>query len=135
MEKIISYCGFTCSECPAYAPNIKSLEDQKTISSKWHEFYGFLIPPEAIICDGCHIPDSENPRRISMKCNIRACAIEKSAANCSECSEFICDSLDKHFGEFEKSEQKLSEKISQADFDKYVKPYCGRKILQSLSIK
>jgi len=68
MEDLITRCGYRCNLCPAYKENIHSKEDQERTSDGWFRIFGFRIPPEKILCDGCLTPDSEKPKLIDSGC-------------------------------------------------------------------
>ncbi len=93
MEKIIGYCGITCSECPAYKATIKNDEKEKEIVAKmWSKQFNMDIKPESINCFGC----TSLGKPLSgycLTCNIRKCALEKGIESCAFCSGYSCGTL------------------------------------------
>jgi len=82
MEPILTRCGYRCDLCLAYRPNVEAHpSNQQKLSDGWHRYFGFLIPPEKIVCDGCM---SEKPELIDQACPVRPCVIEQGLANCAQ---------------------------------------------------
>ncbi len=80
MGEIVSRCGFRCDQCLAYRPNAEANPvGRQELSDGWHKYFGFRIPAEEIICDGCL---AESPRLIDKACPVRPCVIERGFANC-----------------------------------------------------
>ncbi len=83
MDAILTRCGYRCDLCLAYKPNVESNPaHQQKLSDGWYKYFGFRIPPEKVICDGCMVDD---PQLIDHSCPVRPCVIEKGLANCSQC--------------------------------------------------
>ena len=98
MEKIISFCGIVCSECPAFlaTKNNFSLEKKTEIAKKWSEKYRAGIKPEDINCEGC-TPETGKKFNYCNVCEIRKCAQEKNVKNCGHCNEYVCEKLNNFF--------------------------------------
>jgi len=97
MEKMISYCGLNCTECPALLATQNDDDDErKKIAEQWSKEYGSEIKPEDINCDGCV---AETGRHITHwdECGIRKCGQEKNVKNCAYCDDFACEQLKKFF--------------------------------------
>jgi len=124
-------CGFHCSRCLAYAGNIKSEADRIRVSESWQKIYGFKVPVEAIRCDGCLKPDSENPFRICRDCKIRTCVQDRKIANCGECNEFPCDHIEQHLASVETVAPGCQDKISSEEFQSFIEPYLCRGFLET----
>ena len=97
MEKMIAFCGLTCTECPAFlaTQNDDDTERKKT-AEMWSEQYGRPVKPEDINCDGC----LTNTGRLFAHCNvceIRKCGQEKGIDDCAYCDEYVCEKLDNFF--------------------------------------
>jgi hypothetical protein len=93
MNEILSRCGHRCDLCLAYRPNVEANPpNQQILSDGWHKYFGFRIPPERIICDGC-MTKAENPCLIDKTCPVRPCVIARGLANCAECPDYFCDKL------------------------------------------
>ena len=98
MDKIISYCGLVCTDCPAYvatqADDHAALEQ---VAAQWREDYSAPnITVEYTVCDGCTTKGRKNGHWA--ECDIRACAMERGAANCAHCADYVCEKLEGFFG-------------------------------------
>ncbi len=130
MDQIIARCGYRCDLCLAYRPNVEANPgSQVTLSDGWQKYFGFRIPPEAIICDGCM---GENPCLIDKSCPVRPCVIEKRIANCSECREYPCDKLADRLVVYEKVAAKHAFPIPPEDRARFITPYEHRVRLDDL---
>ncbi len=97
MEKQVSYCGIWCQGCPIYwATREKNMEKRLKMRAEiariCNEQYQVKLNPEDVTdCDGC----KANKRLFSgcVKCDIRACAIQRKLENCARCSDYACDKL------------------------------------------
>ena len=82
MREILARCGYRCDLCLAYRPNVdENPANQQVLSDGWHKVFGFRIPAEQIVCDGCM---AESPRLIDKDCPVRPCVIVKGIARCAE---------------------------------------------------
>ena len=71
MEHLIGKCGFNCSLCGSHKESLKTNEDRQRISDGWHRYFGFQMDPQKLLqCDGCQVPQEENPIRY-LNCKIR----------------------------------------------------------------
>lgn len=97
MEKIIAYCGITCSECPAFIAT-KNNDDakRKETAELWSKKYNHDMKTEDINCDGCL---TETGRIIGYGafCEIRKCGQERGVENCAYCGDYACEKLEKFF--------------------------------------
>lgn len=127
MEAIITRCGYRCDLCLAYKPNVlKHLDNQIILSDGWYKYFGFRIPPEEIICDGCM---TENAQLIDTGCPVRPCVIEKNFSNCSECSEMICEKLEERIVVYEEMLKKMNGNIPEEDYQRFIRPYENKRRL------
>jgi hypothetical protein len=129
MEEKIGFCGYRCELCPAYKDNITSEEDKQKVSDGWYKYYGFRIPAEEIYCDGCLAENCPNSRWIDPECEVRACALQHKVANCAHCDDFMCEKLSPKMIDKQKIAERIGGSIPQEDFDRFVKPYDGAKLL------
>ncbi|WP_181391718.1 DUF3795 domain-containing protein [Methanospirillum lacunae] len=129
-EDIRACCGFHCSQCPAYIGNIKSEEDRNRVSETWHKIYGLEIPAEAIRCDGCLKPDSENPFRIGGDCGMRNCVQDRKIAHCGECNEFPCDRIEQHMASVESVAPGCRDTLTPDEFKDFIEPYLCREFMK-----
>lgn len=130
-EDIRACCGFHCSQCPAYIGNIRSEADRNRVSETWHKIYGLEIPAEAIRCDGCLKPDSENPFRIGGDCGMRNCVHDRKIAHCGQCNEFPCDLIEKHIASVESVAPGCQKTLAPDEFKDFIKPYLCRGFLET----
>lgn len=96
MDKMIAYCGLTCSKCPAFIAKKENNDElRKKTAEEWSKDFGETVTPESINCDGC-ITDGEHINYCNI-CEIRKCGIEKKIQNCAYCDDYICEKLEKWF--------------------------------------
>jgi hypothetical protein len=92
-EKIISYCGIVCTDCPAYIAT-KNNDDKmrQETAELWSKQYGHAMKPEDINCTGC-ISDRGSKLAYCAVCVIRTCAKGKKVKNCAYCADYLCAKL------------------------------------------
>jgi len=97
MDKMIAYCGLTCTDCPAYlATQADDRQALERVAAQWREqFNEPRITTDAVICDGC-LGDGRLSGYCSM-CQIRVCAVEREVTNCAHCADYACDKLGAFF--------------------------------------
>ncbi len=127
MDKIITRCGYRCDLCMAYKPNIKSPVDQQSLSDGWFKYFGFRIPAEEIICEGC----LNDGKLIDTACQVRPCVIEKGHDHCGQCENMFCEKLKERIVDVEEMLTKHGT-IPAEDFEKFIKPYANKLRLLSL---
>lgn len=88
MKDLFSKCGYNCGRCPAYRENATTDEVRKWGSDGWKKYYGFQIKYERMYCDGCQMPDAENPKLLALNCRIRKCAFTNGVETCAHCGAF-----------------------------------------------
>jgi hypothetical protein len=121
MDQVLARCGYRCDLCLAYLPNVEANPtNQRILSDGWHKYFGFRIPAEQIVCDGCM---ADNPRLIDKSCPVRPCVIQRGIANCSECSDFICNKLADRLVVYENLAAKHRSPIPPEDRDRFIAPY------------
>lgn len=97
MDKMIAYCGLTCTECPAFLATQKDDDNErKKTAEQWSKEYNCEIKPEDINCDGC-VSGSERHIGHWDECGIRKCGQEKNVKNCAYCDDFACEKLSEFF--------------------------------------
>ena len=130
MEAILTRCGYRCDMCLFYKPNVaKNPPEPQKLSDGFFKYFGFRLPLEPVICDGCM---SENPRLIDTECPVRPCVIEKGLDNCARCEEYICDRLKQRLVVFEELEARIGSEIPQDDYVSFIKPYENKERLDAL---
>jgi hypothetical protein len=129
-DEILTRCGYRCDLCLAYGPNVEAHpENRQILSDGWHKYFGFRIPPEEILCDGCM---AEAPRLIDKSCPVRPCVLEKGLPNCSQCAEYVCAKLTERLVVFENIAAKIGEAIPEADRARFIAPYENKRRLDAL---
>ena len=127
MEAVLTRCGYRCDLCLAYRPNVeKNPSNQQKLSDGWHKYFGFRLPPEQILCDGCM---AENPRLIDQSCRVRPCVIEKGLDNCAQCEQYICEKLAERIVVYEEVRQRVNAEILEDDYLCFIRPYENKKRL------
>lgn len=94
MQRMIAYCGLTCTECPAYvATQADDREGLERVAAQWREMFNEpRITADSVICDGC-LSEGRLSAYCSM-CEIRACAPEREVENCAHCVDYGCEKLE-----------------------------------------
>jgi hypothetical protein len=96
-EKLIAYCGITCTECPAYIATQKNDDRLRAeTAKKWSEIFKASIKPEDINCDGCAADSKRLFSQVNV-CEIRKCARNKNIKNCAYCAQYPCPKLKELF--------------------------------------
>lgn len=130
MLPILSKCGYRCDLCLAYRPNIeKDPSNQQRLSDGWHKYFGFRIPPEQILCDGCL---SENPKTIDQNCPVRPCAKAKGLDTCASCEQYACEHLTPRLVVYEEIASKFPVPIPGEDRQLFIQPYENKVRLEAL---
>lgn len=119
MDPLISYCGLVCDTCPIYLvtreedPEIR-LAKRSEIARQCREHYGLEYETKDITdCDGCR---SESGRIFSgcVGCEIRRCAIKKTAETCAGCEDYPCSTLQAFFVKDPTARRRLDQLRSRA---------------------
>jgi len=107
VERIVSCCGITCSDCPAFnaTKNADNAEREK-VAELWTKAYGHPFKAEDINCDGCI---SRGPRVFNYCniCEIRKCGRERNVSNCAYCDDYKCEKLAKLHEQAPKAKETL----------------------------
>jgi hypothetical protein len=108
-EKMIAYCGITCSECPAFVATQKDDDQLRAeTAKKWSEMFKASIRPEDINCDGC-MADSQRLFSQVPVCEIRKCARSKDIKSCAYCGDYPCAKLTELFAFMPEAKATLEE--------------------------
>jgi hypothetical protein len=93
LDKIIAFCGVSCTECKAYHAtknnDIKALE---TLAVEWTKGLGRTFTVDDILCDGCRV-GGERISSYCGSCEISLCAKAKGNETCAHCNECPCDKI------------------------------------------
>lgn len=121
MDQILSRCGYRCDLCLAYRRNVESKPaNQQLLSDGWFRYFGFRIPEEKIVCDGCW---TEKGKLLDEDCPVRPCVIEHGFVNCAECPNFICEKLKERLVTFEELAARMETGIPEEDRERFIFPY------------
>jgi hypothetical protein len=135
MKDLFSKCGFRCGHCPSYKENLQTGEDRQRCSDGWEKYHNFRFSPEKLRrCDGCQVPDDENPV-LYISCIIRRCAIKNGVETCAHCSAYPCEVLIKRTPGpdwQEKIVARLKTLTPEKDYSVFVEPYEGIKHLDEI---
>ena len=98
MDKMIAYCGLTCTDCPAYiATQANDRVELERVATMWREeFNSPAITADSIMCDGCLVGGHKCSH--CHECEMRACAMALNLANCAHCNDYACEKLEGFFG-------------------------------------
>lgn len=130
METILTRCGYRCDLCLAYRPNVESSpSNRQTLSDGWFKYFGFRLPPAAIVCDGCM---AEAPHLIDSSCPVRPCVIAKGLDNCAACGEYVCEKLTERLVLYEQIRAQAGTDIPQGDYDCFIRPYENKRRLDAI---
>ena len=89
---MLGYCGINCDTCPAYQGTVNTRVDllKKAVS----EYGKGKTTTNDWVCLGCSPADQRILAAYCVDCAIRACAVEKGAANCAVCAEYeTCEKI------------------------------------------
>lgn len=93
-ERLISYCGLICTECPAYQATRAGDENKAQETAElWSREYGHEIRVEDVWCDGCVVGGKKCAH--CRVCEIRSCAMNRNVQSCAHCPDYACDTLTK----------------------------------------
>jgi hypothetical protein len=130
MDAILTRCGYRCDLCLAYRPNVESNPaNQQKLSNGWYQYFGFRIPPEKILCDGCL---ADNPLLIDQACPVRPCVIAKGLENCAYCESYACEKLVERLVVYEEVKKRVNVDIPGEDRICFIQPYENKTRLDEL---
>ena len=97
MDKMIGYCGITCSECPAMMATAKDDDGERArVAQMWSEQFKVDLKPEDINCNGC-LSTVEPLFSHCQVCEIRKCGKDKAVVNCAHCDDYACEKITEFF--------------------------------------
>jgi hypothetical protein len=129
MREILSRCGYRCDLCLAYRPNVeRDPSSPQTLSDGWFKYFGFRVPAEHILCDGCLAVEG---KAIDEECPVRPCAIARGVDHCAQCDDYVCDKLKQRLGDGEEISAKFGE-IPADDYVRFIRPYDSKERLEEL---
>ncbi len=130
MNEIVSRCGYRCDLCLAYRPNVEANPaNPQILSDGWYKYFGFRLPADQIICDGCL---ADNPRLIDKTCPVRPCVLDRQLANCAGCPDYACEKLSGRLVAYEQLAAKFQQPIPEEDRARFIAPYENKARLDRL---
>ena len=93
-DRMIAYCGITCSECDAYTTTqAGDMAALAALAAKWSKEFGQEMEAADVMCDGCL---ATTGRQIGYchGCAIRQCAVPKKVETCAHCESYACDKVE-----------------------------------------
>ena len=115
MDQISAHCGLVCTDCEAYiATQANDLAALEQMSTRAREEFGMTnASAESAMCDGC-LTDEEKKCGYCFECQVRACGVEKSIANCAYCLDYVrqdavCEKLKGFFSQAPHAQTVLDE--------------------------
>jgi hypothetical protein len=128
MPEILSCCGYRCDLCMAYRPNVETdPASRQVLSDGWFKYFGFRIPPEEILCDGCR---AEGLQQIDPACPVRPCVMERCLSDCSECPDYGCAKLAERLVVFEDIAARTKGPIPDEDRARFIAPFENKRRLE-----
>ena len=92
MEKMISFCGIVCTDCPARIATVENdVAKAQALAKAWSKQFNATVTVDNVWCDGCLVGGKKCGH--CHECEIRACAKEKGVANCAHCADYSCVKL------------------------------------------
>lgn len=107
MDRLIAYCGLTCSDCPAFrataAEDENSLEE---LAAAWSREFEAEITPDDCRCVGCLGEEGPQVAYVAT-CEVRTCAVPRGVRNCAYCGDYPCEVLRRRFDKAPSSRKTL----------------------------
>jgi hypothetical protein len=130
VDEILTRCGYRCDLCLAYRPNVEANpSNREVLSDGWQTYFGFRIPPEDILCDGCM---DEDPHLIDRSCPVRPCVIARRRNSAAACPEYGCTRLAERFVVYEDIAARIAGPVPEEDRRRVIAPYENRRRLDAL---
>jgi hypothetical protein len=130
MDPILSRCGFRCDLCLAYRPNVEARpENRHLLSDGWQRYFGFRIPPEEIVCDGCWATQG---RLIDQACPVRPCVAGRALENCAACDDYPCGRLAERLVDGVEVAARAGAPVPPEDRERFIRPYENKRRLERL---
>ncbi len=130
MDAILSRCGFRCDLCLAYRPNIEAQPDNAgLLSDGWQKYFGFRVPPERIVCDGCR---AEAGTLLDQACPVRPCVVSRQLDTCASCGDYPCARLGERLVDGAELSARAGGTISPEDWERFIRPYENKRRLARL---
>ena len=132
MTDMIARCGFKCNACLAFKGNNTTAADQARVAEGWAKYFGLVVLPEKIRCNGCMAKDRGAYDFPDMNCPIAPCVIARGLDNCAGCSEYPCDRLEARMRACDEVKQRFRGAVSPEEYECYIAPYDARTTLNDI---
>jgi len=88
-EKMISYCGIECDDCPLMIVTLEDDQEQLEMTARWvrQEWNVSEATWENIRCEGCKGDGIKAD--LCVNCTIRNCVMSKGLDHCAECESYL----------------------------------------------
>ncbi len=123
MTEMIARCGFKCHRCGAFIDNNKTPEDQARIADAWKKYFGLVVVPETIRCNGCLAHDRGANEYPSKNCPIAPCVVARGIHSCADCAEYPCKNLEELMRSCDKVIQRFRGVVPGEEFERFIAPY------------
>ncbi len=128
----LSMCGYRCDLCKAHSKRVRQVDEREELSRIWQKYYGFLIPPENIVCDGCRC-EEPGACRLDAGCPVRPCVLDKGLNHCGECPQYPCAKFEERIGlNRNDAMKKQPEDFIAAEYECYLAAYDNRTHLNAM---
>jgi hypothetical protein len=107
----------------------KNPANQQVLSDGWFKYFGFRIPAEKIVCDGCM---TQNPNLIDQECPVRPCVNARGLTDCGKCKNYDCEKLQERWVVYEEIAKKAGEPIPPDDRKRFIEPYENKERITKL---
>lgn len=92
---LIAYCGIDCGSCPLYKATVENSDELKgQVKADWESRYQLSLSLEDMACLGCK---SDVVYKYCVHCDLKSCNMSKGTANCTQCSDYACDRIQKFY--------------------------------------
>jgi hypothetical protein len=132
MMEMISRCGFKCHACMAFKDNNKTAADQAVVAHGWAEYFGVVVLPEKIRCNGCLAKDRGGYDFPDTDCPIAPCVTAKGLDNCAGCPDYACEKLETRMRACDEVRERFLGKVSREEFERFIMPYDSRTTLNGI---
>lgn len=130
MSEIIGRCGFRCDLCMAYKGNGSGSLHQLRVAEGWFKYYGFMIHPGKICCEGCLPIGSRLFKFKESFDSVCDCVSERKLENCAHCNSYPCFDLEDKIAACDIIKARYAGRISTDEYMKFIAPYDPRSVLE-----
>jgi hypothetical protein len=88
-NSVTSYCGISCQRCRYYVSPYGRTSSEKKLDNNNSTTQR---AEKDQICHGCFSENRLTHKRCE-ECKIRSCAVNRGIESCSDCSDYICETM------------------------------------------